>query len=177
MCENETKRTPVITTKLSESYVSDFKISYLGLHQIIPVRFFYLFVVFYKVIQYVCFLPNKVPFFIRISEFWPPTNFPNTFPNRAPDSIIDWSVSGGDLAVGIGGWSLVEMYHVSNESTVSMFIGLEEWVYMVHGRSLSLPGPHDTVDSGVGHQGGWWFHRWPHSDVVLTPLLFIVLDW
>ena len=25
---------------------------------------------------------------------------------------------------------------------------------MVHGRSLSLPGPHDTVGGGVGHVGG-----------------------
>ena len=31
---------------------------------------------------------------------------------------------------------------------------LEERVYMVHGRSLSLPGPHDTV-GGVGYVGGF----------------------
>ena len=43
-------------------------------------------------------------------------------------------------------------------------------LHMVHGRSLSLPGLHDTVVGGVGHVDGWWFHRWPHSDVVEIPL-------
>ena len=61
-------------------------------------------------------------------------------------------------------------------------------VYMSHGRSLSLPGPHDTVDgAGVGPYltvGStiqlvpiwktvvWlWFDRWPYNDLVEIPLL------
>ena len=45
---------------------------------------------------------------------------------------------------------------------VGMLITHEGQVYMSHGRSLSLPGPHDTID-GVGV--GPFFDRWIHDPI------------
>ena len=66
------------------------------------------------------------------------------------------------LVVGllISGWSLVDMYHgpilFECKEVHCCVLSLDEGqgLHMVHGRSLSLPGPHDTVGGGVGHVGG-----------------------
>ena len=70
------------------------------------------------------------------------------------------------LLVDVVSWTLMILV------VIGMPITHEGQVYMSHGRSLSLPGPHDTID-GVGV--GPFFDHWIYDPI--GPLIWKLVVW